>query len=1113
MGVPALFRWLSKKYPKIIQSVEEEEPCRVPGPDGEMVEIPVDTSRPNPNGEEYDCLYLDMNGIVHPCTHPEGRPAPETEEEMLTEVFKYTERVISMIRPRKLLMMAIDGVAPRAKMNQQRSRRFRSAQDAKIQHSQLEVELEERKKRGEAGAEDVVKMMWDSNAITPGTPFMDKLAGALRYWIVHKLNTDPGWKNLSVVLSDASVPGEGEHKIMDYIRRKRSDPAHDPNMQHVIYGLDADLIMLSLATHEPYFKVLREDVFAQDKGKGCHCCGEEGHFSANCNNKRKPKDEAKKGGKKPFIFLDVPTLREYLEIELQVPSTSFAFDLERAIDDWVFLIFFVGNDFLPHLPSLEIREGAIDTLLQIWKRELPRMRGYVTNNGKVELENAQLILDGLAKEENDIFLRRKETEERQDANAKRRKRQQEEMQHGNTQYVPVEVRKPGPPPAPPEVKPSANVKKGPIMLDGDSMDVVRNRAQIRMANISAADALRAELNAGKGSKAKGTKRAASQVDDVSLKREKRDASHEDEDGNEDKEEVGAVKDPLLKDEGASIKDEDPSMKGEDFPIKDEDLADETIDDDASGAHLQRTVNKDGTVEYEDTVKLWEPGYRERYYRQKFQVELSDTAFRREVVKKYVEGLCWVLAYYYQGCPSWKWYYPYHYSPFAADFTDMADLTIDFDNGTPFRPFEQLMGVLPAESRKNLPDPFQWLMTNGESEIADFYPSEFAIDMNGKKMAWQGVALLPFIDEQRLLDALQKRYKDLTEDETRRNSFGRSLLFVDEDSELYAPLSRLYAKRTDGLQEPIDTNKTSRIAGLVEADPACVPGSTFHSPLASQGMQDIHNDRCISVLFDMPPQRVPHRSVLLRGVRMPRKRLNQYDADYVRHGRRGGPPRGGRGGRFGAGRDNGSNGQGPYGRYGDRQAWHGDGSHARRSAPYATGANAAGFATGANATGPYGGGYDAAYSGYGGYNAGAGAGYGGGYGGGYGADAGAGSGAGYGAYNGASAGYGAYGGAGASASAGYGAYGGAGASAGYTSGGGAGYGAYGAGAGYGAYAANPYATYTGAQPYAANSYGAPSYGGGIGGGPYGAGPYAGYQTHDPSRARPRPGRGGGPYGSS
>lgn len=107
MGVPALFRWLSNKYPKIISPVIEEQPYEV---DGEV--IPVDTTGPNPNGEEIDNLYLDMNGIVHPCTHPEGKPPPENEQEMMLEIFKYTDRVVNMVRPRKLLLIAVGMMTP-----------------------------------------------------------------------------------------------------------------------------------------------------------------------------------------------------------------------------------------------------------------------------------------------------------------------------------------------------------------------------------------------------------------------------------------------------------------------------------------------------------------------------------------------------------------------------------------------------------------------------------------------------------------------------------------------------------------------------------------------------------------------------------------------------------------------------------------------------------------------------------------------------------------------------------------------------------------------------------------------------------------------------------------
>jgi 5'-3' exoribonuclease 2 len=119
-------------------------------------------------------------------------------------------------------------------------------------------------------------------------------------------------------------------------------------------------------------------------------------------------------------------------------------------------------------------------------------------------------------------------------------------------------------------------------------------------------------------------------------------------------------------------------------------------------------------------------------------------------------LGWVMKYYYDGCPSWKWYFPFHYAPFASDLRNIERFAKDvkaLELNAPFNPVEQLMAVLPSDSAHAVPKASRWLMLDEESPIIAFYPSQVPVDPNGKAMPWLWVVLLPFIDEERLISAM------------------------------------------------------------------------------------------------------------------------------------------------------------------------------------------------------------------------------------------------------------------------------------------------------------------------------------------------------------------------
>jgi 5'-3' exonuclease len=105
--------------------------------------------------------------------------------------------------------------------------------------------------------------------------------------------------------------------------------------------------------------------------------------------------------------------------------------------------------------------------------------------------------------------------------------------------------------------------------------------------------------------------------------------------------------------------------------------------------IEQAKLDDFSKNVQDNVRLHEPGWKDRYYTDKCKADdVKNHGGREHLFKSYVVGLCWVMKYYYEGCPSWKWYYPFHYAPFASDLRNIERFQKDcesFELCEPFKP--------------------------------------------------------------------------------------------------------------------------------------------------------------------------------------------------------------------------------------------------------------------------------------------------------------------------------------------------------------------------------------------------------------------------------------------
>ncbi|XP_018595311.1 5'-3' exoribonuclease 1 isoform X3 [Scleropages formosus] len=630
MGVPKFYRWISERYPCLSEVVKEYQ-------------IP-----------EFDNLYLDMNGIIHQCSHPNDEDVHFriSEEKIFADIFHYLEVLFRIIKPRKVFFMAVDGVAPRAKMNQQRGRRFRSAKEAE----------EKIKKALEKGEVLPVEARFDSNCITPGTDFMARLQEQLKYFVHSKLSTDKLWQGVSVYLSGHETPGEGEHKIMEFIRSENAKPGHDPNTRHCLYGLDADLIMLGLVSHEPHFSLLREEV--RFGGKKCQ--------------KRITAPE-----ETTFHLLHLSLMREYIDYEFSElrNKIGFEYDLERIIDDWILMGFLVGNDFIPHLPHLHINQDALPLLYRTYISVLPSLGGYLNENGNLSLTNFEKYLVKLSEFDRDHFRE--------------------------------------------------------VFVDLKWFESKVGNKYVNEAAGQAAEESRRRV---------GRKNRVPN-DSLSL----------------------AVLDQGRHPDGLPNRGTTVHLCVSVY------LSYFSLTLQPFASHHTPDCTEDD-CEDEDMFETEFRQYKRSYYMTKMGVEVVSDDFLASQALCYVEGIQWILHYYYHGVQSWSWFYPYHYAPFLSDIRNISSAQLSFQKGTPFLPFQQLLAVLPAASKDLLPQCYQHLMTSPGSPIIEYYPLDFKTDLNGKQQEWEAVVLIPFIDEKRLLAAMEPYNELLSAEEKARNRHSECALY-------------------------------------------------------------------------------------------------------------------------------------------------------------------------------------------------------------------------------------------------------------------------------------------------------------------------------------------------
>eukprot|EP00792_Barthelona_sp_PAP020_P008552 TRINITY_DN3227_c3_g3_i1.p1 TRINITY_DN3227_c3_g3~~TRINITY_DN3227_c3_g3_i1.p1 ORF type:complete len:1228 (+),score=372.38 TRINITY_DN3227_c3_g3_i1:549-4232(+) len=597
----------------------------------------------------------------------------------------------------------------------------------------------------------------DSDIFIAGTEFMEKLSNALKWYVRIKLEKDESWKEIKVILSDISKPGEGEHKIMDFIRSQRAmnysfecnirskdilstneisdvrKGLYDPNLKHCIYCPDSDMVLLSLCVHEQNIHILREDL-----------CGARKKTNENLQKLSKlfPNFDIK------YQFLNIKVLREYFDqyfgnlFNLRTRLGN-KYDLERLIDDFVFICLFIDNDYLPHLPSMDISHGAINKFVNSYLSILPELKGYLTERGILNFERIGLLLEHVSKKDpKKVFKKRFEKQKR--------------FELDDSSII--------------QLQKIENLTKD---TDENNVDTIQTKNKELL---------------------KGITEKVKQKENNFI--------------------VGA-------DSIEFVKTKVIQINGVDTEVSEHTFAENNINYHLDGYKeryynhkmeilLSKGESKEGAVTSKNLGRIFSHmnfGRSEQIITFGYKPQFLD------VIQTYCEGLVWTFLYFTRGCHSWNWFYPFHYAPMIGDLCLMqyihkkkiyaffnVNLSLEMENmkkclktpkkclnneksirclfaDDPLKPFEQMLMMIPKtqENLKIFPKVLQNIICDDKRTLKSYFPiHNFKIDLNDQDSIDKGICLLPFIPK----SVIDENLKDLNfNDDEIRNCFGVDQLFV------------------------------------------------------------------------------------------------------------------------------------------------------------------------------------------------------------------------------------------------------------------------------------------------------------------------------------------------